>query len=304
MMNFSRANLCFLLLVMSFIWTISGCSLPVIESQNLKNLKTEDLFLDPSQNKLTNKIIYFLPKGHLKLKYETSPIEKMTADIVYIPDPERSYLLTYHEIPWYKDDVTVSISEKGLLSSINVTTENQAGAIIGKTMEIAKSVISPPTLGKALVEEGLAEPKPFEVMVDPPKDNPENTANDISIKGIGTIHFERLVKLALPDSGTIKGVCFRPALPCKIIVTLINKKEFSFIVMIPNWSPVISIDITRGVAEKIQQLKFTDGMLTEVKWKKSSSDLLALLSVPAETAKGLVGLPLDLFKVQVQSDKK
>jgi len=294
-MKCQRFNISFAGLVLVLIWGLAGCALPVMESSNLNKLDSQTLY----QEKLNNKLIYFLPKGLVKLKYTKE--KTMTADIIYFPDPGHPYLLTYHTIPWYKDDVTIAVSKEGLLTSVNVTTTNQAADIIGKAMEIAKTVISP-------VQKGLAASEEFELIVDPPNVDPEKPANDIVIyskagEKMGTVHFERLLKRALPDSETLKGVCFRPGLPCKMTITL-SDASFDFMIMLPNWSPVISIDITRAFAERTQQLTFTEGMLTNVQWKQTSSELLAILSIPAETAKGLAGLPIDLFKFQVNSGNK
>jgi hypothetical protein len=73
------------------------------------------------------------------------------------------------------------------------------------------------------------------------------------------------------------------------------------VVSLPNYSKIVTFDITRpAFVEKVQNLTFTNGLLTQVNLKQDS-ELLAALGIPADLLKTVAGLPLSLMKFQTEN---
>lgn len=118
-------------------------------------------------------------------------------------------------------------------------------------------------------------------------------------------------KLPLPEGpGASKdefgGIYYRPLMACKLIFitdSLENGSRYERLFYLPNKSPVIAFDITRpAFTEKVTKLTFTQGVLSEVYFKKPS-EAVAALKIPADILKAVSGMPLDLLQFQVNNDK-
>jgi hypothetical protein len=92
-----------------------------------------------------------------------------------------------------------------------------------------------------------------------------------------------------------RGICYRPALPFKLRL-LVGDLYIERVVYLPDYSKIVTFDINRpAFVQKIQNLTFTNGILSQVHLKKDS-ELLAALGIPADLVKTVAGLPLDLIK--------
>jgi hypothetical protein len=94
-----------------------------------------------------------------------------------------------------------------------------------------------------------------------------------------------------------RGICYRPGLPFKLRI-LIGDNYYERMVYLPNYSKLITFDVSRpAFVQKVQALTFDNGMLTSVNIKKDS-ELLAVLGIPADLVKTVAGLPLELISVK------
>ena len=58
----------------------------------------------------------------------------------YVPDPNTQFVLRYNAVATSEDDVKASIGSDGLLTRINVSSEDKTGAIILKLVELARYI--------------------------------------------------------------------------------------------------------------------------------------------------------------------
>jgi hypothetical protein len=105
------------------------------------------------------------------------------------------------------------------------------------------------------------------------------------------------------------GICYRPLMPfsVKVVDVLTNTAINQITLALPNKSPVLSIDLNRArFVQKITNLKFNDGVLTEVDIKKPS-EALSLVSIPLDILTEVAKLPAELiqlkFNISTESEK-
>lgn len=90
-----------------------------------------------------------------------------------------------------------------------------------------------------------------------------------------------------------RGVCFRPFRPLKVSLSLGNYYSQSDVMLIPDTSRLAYVDLASGVfAKQMTVANFTDGMLTSLK-QDSGSELLGLVSLPADIAAELIKAPAE-----------
>jgi hypothetical protein len=258
---------------------------------------------------LSNQMVYALPKGYIKVVWDTETIKVET---IYEPDEQHYYLLKYTTNIGFDDDITMAVNEKGLLSSIDVTTTSKIPDIVKKVGEIAVSAL------EIAVMRGQISEKPFELIIDP-EEIPEypKKPNEKSRKTYGWEKYITSISLEHPKAISFlyesasqsasehppdenRCICYRPALPFKLRL-LVGEVYIERVVYLPNYSKLITFDITRpAFVQQIQNLTFTDGLLTQVRLKKDS-ELLAFLGIPADLVKTAAGLPLALMEFKTQN---
>ncbi|MBM4293554.1 MAG: hypothetical protein FJ126_01430 [Deltaproteobacteria bacterium] len=288
--------------------------------------------LQTKQAGLRNQMVYALPKGYIKVVNDKDGLKIET---IYEPDEHHYYLLEYTPNIGFDDDITVKVTDKGFLESIEVTTKSQIPEIIKKIKEIAVEALKIPFKTTTIPH--------YEIMFDPNKldeytpdkfketlklladlkDTAKPEARSAAQKKLsesgGTLykHFNiSHISLEHPKAGFLytdynqsasarpagdnRGVCYRPALPFKLRL-LASDLYIERVVYLPDYSRLVVFDINRpAFVEKIQSLNFTNGLLTQVHLKKDS-ELLAALGIPADLVKTVAGLPLELVKFQTGS---
>jgi len=257
-----------------------------------------------NQSDLSNKMVYALPKGYIKVASNGTTI---TVETVYEPDENHYYLLKYTPNIGFADDITMDVNEKGFLSSIKVTTTSKIPDIIKKAAEIAVSALEIPTVKAARAG------TPFEVIIDPANideykpGKPGKKYNEY-IDSISLEHpkatsflYETASESASERPPDVNQcICYRPALPFKLRLT-VGGTYIERVVSLPNYSKLVTFDITRpAFVQKVQNLTFTNGLLTQVNLKQDS-ELLAALGIPADLVKTVAGLPIELIKFQTQN---
>lgn len=293
-----------------------------------------------NQTDLGNKIIYSLPKCYIKLVNGNDGLKEET---IYEPDEHHYYLLKYTTNIGFDDDITVQLDEKGFLSSIQVTTTSQVPGIIKKITEIAVDALKIPAK-MTLVDlpfEIIIDPADIKLydakdLVEkmnllckfaniPPGNKEERQKVQSQLFDSSGILYKpyKIAHISLEHptasflytnlnqsaserpSADNRGICYRPALPFKLRL-LVGNVYIERIVYLTNYSKVVTFDINRpAFVQKIQNLTFTKGILSQVHLKKDS-ELLAALGIPADLVKTVSGLPLELIKFKttnVQGEK-
>jgi len=264
-----------------------GCSMGLVHTNRSS---------DPS-----NQIVYALPKGYIKVAKSG---DTLTVETVYETDGNNYYLLKYTPNIGFDDDITIQVNEKGFLSSIDVTTTSKIPDIIKKMEEITVSALAM-AIAKEITD--------FEVIIDPAEIkeyDPKDPNKENSIRCINSITLEHpnhnflYVKssesaLHEPPADN-RCICYRPTLPFKLRL-VVGTTYIERVVYLPNYSKLVTFDITRpAFVQKIQNLTFTNGLLTQVRLKKDS-ELLAALGIPADVVKTVAGLPLSLMQFKTEN---
>jgi hypothetical protein len=208
------------------------------------------------------------------------------------------------------EDINVKLNKEGLLSQVNVTTEDKTGAIAIKLIEVGKEVAK--FLATA---ETSAEPIEYDVEFDPCTDlariNHELAQrfpqDDLSVRLIRSNYNESGYGQAfIPgQSKRFSGAAFRPMRPYAVLLRKHGKVLSSQQVFLPNESHVYYYPVTRAAfVKKVTTLNFDEGILTEVKVTKPS-EALAFMEIPLALVKAIASLPGEIIDNSIAlSDKR
>ena len=308
------------LLALLFIcmFTAGGCASVVMQSTQMKPSVSKNTITHFQSQSLEYGIHYFLPTGKIKLKLsETNLGRKILeyVETVYEPDLDYFFLLQYKPVSTSEDDVTINITNDGLLDKITVTTKEQTVAIVEKIIEIAKEAaklaLGVPVPG-GFKAAGTAEKvvKEAVFVVDLLDSEELSKLNNKFLSPSGfTVALERYKNWGKiitkdKDQDTILGgnhsIYYRPLLPYKLIIRS-GSNEAMQTVLLPNEAPVLGIDITRtAFIEKITELDFEKGTLKSIHIKKPS-EALAFADIPLSIIRGILSLPSELITVKVNN---
>jgi len=259
---------------------------------------------------------YFLPTAKLNFEVHEQRFNDNTdgKKIIYYlkylslslePDPKHLYRIDYMRNPFAHDLVTVTLTTKGLLDKVDVTTTDQSGALVVKLVDIAKAAVTkiPPPSGRLSLEEDIVIAT---VTIDPIADcdnSPRKLFYGASCKISASVFGSPEIK----QNGTPecdKGICFRPVLPYEI--TLSNSEgnlTSRFIAMLPNKAPIFELPVTRtAFIKKVTELDFENGILTQVKIDKPS-EVVGALDIPLAVARAILSIPAELIQLKIDTTK-
>jgi hypothetical protein len=250
---------------------------------------------------------YFLPKALLHLDGErkagSSECTLILKDVVYAPDPRYLFGLRHLRNIFADDNVKVTLTPSGLLSKIEITTEDKTGQVIVKLAELAKELIKATFTPGVPFGAGL----PFQVtfVIDPtvPADR------DRVAESLRSYDCHLEVALQAQDNVTYSpnkdpetrdGVFIRPALPYRFIIQRRDGENITpvteTVVSLPNEAPILSLDLHRAAFVKLTQtLDFDNGILKGVSINKPS-EAVGFVSIPVDVVKTIVSIPGELFK--------
>jgi hypothetical protein len=224
----------------------------------------------------------------------------------YTPDPNHQFLLDYHAASTADDDVKVSIGSDGLLTKIDVTSEDKTAAIILKLVDIAKEAAKIAILseGGATVYEATFDP--FDPLESAKVSNDLGAFN-CSYKLLRISGNERDVSKRVVTRETevdrINGIAFRPVFAYSLHLKNDGAPASLQTVLLPNQAQVMSLPVTRAAfVKKVTTLGFDHGILTEVHIAKPS-EVLGFLEIPLGIAKAIVDIPAELIQLKIDTTK-
>jgi hypothetical protein len=224
------------------------------------------------------------------------------------------FVLRYNALATSEDDVKVSIGSDGLLTRVNVSSEDKTGAIILKLVELAQYVAE----AAAFAETG--QTIVFDATFDP-FDPAESERVRVGLAGFGyAYHLFRTNGSEVGPEGESKGpvqttslsasgVAFRPVFAYTLVLDQvpsssnrsrksIGKPVATATVLLPNEAQIMTIPITRAAfVKKITSLAFDHGLLTEVDINKPS-EALAFMDIPVAIAKAIVDIPAQIVQLK------
>lgn len=264
---------------------------------------------------------YFLPKGVIRVAVmkkdlgvpvggaanapHTLSYRLDVSDVSYVPDYSQGYELHYHPSIWAEDAVTVTANSKGLLSKVQVTTEDKTGAIFLKLAELGKEAVKAAFVS---FETKPGEEVVYEEILDP-LDAAAVVALDTKVKSIdASLSFDAAPEGGVPGAGpatapttNVTGVVYRPLIACKIKTR--SGGTPNAIVYVPNIYTLDSFSISRGAfIKKVSTLGFDNGVLTEIVLNKPS-EAYGFMTLPVDLVKLIASIPGELLTIRVTNAK-
>lgn len=249
---------------------------------------------------------YSLPIGMMKLKVEldANNVFKVTGpSVINFPQRDRTFFLTYKPSPFASDEVLFGVDDKGLLQTVNSTTEDRSPEIVSKITEIATDLVlsGVPKLTEAADAPATGSAKPFqrEFFLDPLKlvNKAPLRRNGVTLAvtdlapGSGTAIHTPVWPAPNPDArqGSVHFRLLRP-----LLVTLTYERvnySATFGIVVPDPDQEVTLDIRRAPCIKnLTELTFAAGSLQTVKFEKPS-EVLGCLAIPSTAIKAVLGLP-------------
>jgi hypothetical protein len=243
------------------------------------------------------------------IKTKTHSLELV--GVSYTPDPNFQFVLDYHGAATAEDDVKVTIGSDGLLTKIDVTSEDKTAAIILKLVDIAKEVAKISTLSEGETTSTTivvydATFDPFDP-VESAKVKNDLRAFHCSYKILrisgNEADVSKTVVTRETETHRINGVAFRPVFAYNLHLQNDGTPALLQTVFLPNQAQVMSLPVTRAAfVKKVTTLGFDHGILTDVHISKPS-EVLGFLEIPLGIAKAIVDLPAELIKLRIDTTK-
>ena len=286
----------------------------------------------------TGNIYYFLPKGLIKITTvvkvlvytdkERDIIREM--DILsqsfihekeIVPDTSQVLKLNYVNSIFSKDEIDLKINDKGLITNIDVKTEDRLPNII-EALTKAPFTIAKYTEEKKIDTDYNVTIEEFTktFIIDPYNLSEINsfiiTKTD-QYKSIKTIDASFTVhshspelsgkSASLPAREVVYGIITRPVILHTFIISPMAKglenQEVQFYETLPNTNLNLNIPLSRAVFSiKTNKLLFSDGMILGNKMEKPS-ELEGLISIPINIAKAIISIPAQLFQFRIDTTK-
>jgi hypothetical protein len=224
------------------------------------------------------------------------------------------FVLNYNALATSEDDVKVSIGPNGLLTKVNVSSEDKTGAIVLKLVELGEYV------AKAIAFAETGQTTVFDATFDP--FNPvESERVRVGLAAFGyAYHLFRTdgsevdpeaepVSPTRMTSPSASGIAFRPVFAYPLVLDQgpssrkRSRKSFgkpiaTATVLLQNEAQIMTIPITRAAfVKKITYLGFDNGLLTEVDINKPS-EALAFMDIPLAIAKAIVDIPAQIVQLK------
>ncbi len=225
----------------------------------------------------------------------------------YTPDPNCQFLLDYHAVSTADDDVKVTIGSDGLLTKVDVTSEDKTAAIILKLVDIAKEAakISILAEGGTIVYDATFDPFDRWESARVKKDlRAFNCSYELlRISGNEQDLSKTVVNRETGFDRIIHGIAFRPVFSYNLHLRNDGIPTSLQTVLLPNQAQVMSLPVTRAAfVKKVTTLGFDHGILTDVHISKPS-EVLGFLEIPLGIAKAIVSIPAELIQLKIDTTK-
>jgi hypothetical protein len=262
---------------------------------------------------------YFLPRGKIRIVGAWNSKDNPTTFLITISqvldaDPRERFFLEHSRNSFYDDEVKVTVNEKGLLTTVNTTSEDKSAAIAGSLAGIVGDALR---FGAGVSTRDKAAPtggrQPFNYVFDPFSD--EDVAKiraNLIAQGLDlhVIHNSFTgSQVATPKeladrSFKTAGVVFRPLRPVTITIddqASTKSQMESQVVLLPDPESKLLLDFGRvAFVKKVTNVTFVDGTLREVSVNRPSQ-VLGVLAIPKEVLKAIVPLPLEIKQTQLNN---
>ena len=276
-------------------------------------------------------------KISLKVNNATGRFTVVVGDPKYYADPEHAYVLSYNPSITAEDDITIEVDpHTTLLSSIQTKATDKLHDIILNAAKGAIAFTRGGLLEGGEVSPAAQEVVLIDHTVDPanmedvawlqfqldtharsyarrmrdricPDATEEADAACAAFADVAQARKGRGIQFSVdrPRLPPVQqqadcsiGVCYRPTMPYRINFSIGAYTHSSTVVLLPNDSPPIAMDLARAFfVEKVTNITFQDGFIKTVHVTKGS-ELLEASKLPLEIAKAMFSVPQDLFTLK------
>jgi hypothetical protein len=255
------------------------------------------------------------PKPSVPKNYSDYRISYTTTTLV--PDMSRKFSLSYSPNKWFHDEITIQVGKDSLLDKVDISSEDRSPEIAKKLIELSTNVArsaaafngAPPSVTYETI---------FTATFDPTSTIELNRINNLlrNVDGgpysvdtncVSSPDFtaassnydpSEFCKEPIPDidapSTTVTelpGIVFRPALGYSLTLSRGGVAMEVASVVLPNEAEVLFLPVSRAsFVKKVQNLDFTEGMLTQVTVNKPS-EIEGAVTIPLEISRAILALP-------------
>jgi hypothetical protein len=261
---------------------------------------------------------YFLPRGLIQL--DGAPLSKdaptdfqVTVKSFNVPDKDRRFFLRQRNNPFYEDDLQLKINGKGLLETVNISTEDKTPAIIDKVTETFIDVARIGASGSNGLFQSAKQLqtaialKPFHVVFDPSSPAERNAARarleECGFKlefpdataakaRVASDSKDRKIlyrvandSTTVPYPATADGILYRPPTAVDLEISTLDNSQTGLLqhvfVRVPNRNEIAVMDASRSfLIKKKNNYALVDGDLIQIDHNRPSQ-ALALVGIPA-----------------------
>ena len=301
-------------------------------------------------------VFYYLPQSLIKIKaavkvavfydagknlMESSKIIEQTfvVSTEMIADTENLLSLNYIPNPLMSDDIKYAVNAKGLLETVNITTEDRTNALTVKLAEAPKNLITAPkdTDRDIIRAANIVKIKDFSadfvlkassVSFEPDSikwnllllnelgmdENPKNLSADFFIKTTNIVKNQvDLSSLILGDNSTtnkeLDGILTRPTryISVELSTTLTEhnqQKPLPLNILVADVNKLIVVPVKRTAFVKlINKIGIQDGIIISNEITNPSS-VEGFISIPINIAKAIISIPGQLLQFRFDNTKK
>lgn len=244
----------------------------------------------------------------------------LTLKPIFVGDTRYIYPISYDASMFSDDEVSLTISENGLLTSISADTDDRTGDAIVKLVEIGIEAFKAQAAFPAgIVEEKKVKARDIEIVFDPLKMADKNTSVEV---GDFFLEAERIEPIQTStdnkdnpyktsyqsnSSDCTKSLCYPVVIPLKLTARYLTENGAILaqrIVHVPDPNLQLALDLTRATfVKKVTKVEFKNGMLNKITVTKPS-EVLAVLDVPFTILQKIVSLPGQLLTIKVDNTGK
>ena len=309
-----------------------------------------------SDHKKDATVFYYLPESLIKIKAtvkvaiiynanksltDQSKIIEQTfvVDTEIIADTENLLSLNYIPNPLMSDDIKYGVNVRGLLETVNITTEDKTAAIISKIMEAPKLILTAPDAADVdivPVVKNIVKIKDFiadfvvkassisshpetinwnllllnELGID---ENPKNLSADFSITTTNVVKHPELSYLITGDKNSTNketdGILTRPTKYISMILSTTlseqsGNKPLPVNISVADVDKLIVIPVKRTpFVKRVNKIGITDGIIISNEINNPSS-VEGFITVPINIAKAIISIPAQMLQFKFDNTKK
>jgi|GEM_PF-2593586 len=231
-----------------------------------------------------------------------------------VPNRSEKFMLRYHPSVMARDEMNVKVGSDGLLTKVKMTADDKTDEVIIKLVDVATQLSKSMLLGEAAAK-GDGGTIIYDATFNPLTQSGQITQElaarfpeaklSVAVEEIGNAGkaYHAAFRERQTSERAFSGVAFHPTIPYTLICKASGKVVNRELMLLPDPDEIHTLPVRRSAfVEKVNDLNFDHGMLTEVTVTKPS-EALAFMEIPLAMAKAITDIPANLFQVRIDQTK-